>query len=77
MRVLGIDFTNAPRRSKPIICLRCTFTDGVLRAEKPDGCSGFEDFEGALQAPGVWVAGIDFPFGQSRTFIESIGWPLS
>ena len=25
--------------------------------------------------PGPWIAGIDFPFGQSRTFIENIGWP--
>jgi hypothetical protein len=77
MRVLGIDFTSAPRRSKPITCLQCTFTDGVLRADELDGWSGFENFEGALHAPGVWIAGIDFPFGQSRTFIESIGWPLS
>jgi hypothetical protein len=22
-----------------------------------------------------WIAGIDFPFGQSRAFIENIGWP--
>jgi hypothetical protein len=28
-----------------------------------------------LQRPGPWIAGIDFPFGQSRTFIENIGWP--
>jgi hypothetical protein len=77
MRVLGVDFTSAPGRSKPIICLPCIFTDGVLRAGKPGGWSGFEDFERALRAPGAWIAGIDFPFGQSRTFIESVGWPLS
>jgi hypothetical protein len=28
-----------------------------------------------LQRPGPWIAGIDFPFGQSRKFIETIGWP--
>lgn len=26
---------------------------------------------------GPWIAGIDFPFGQARRFIEGIGWPLS
>jgi hypothetical protein len=25
--------------------------------------------------PGPWIAGVDFPFGQSRTFIQNIGWP--
>lgn len=24
---------------------------------------------------GPWIAGIDFPFGQSRKFIENVGWP--
>ncbi len=35
----------------------------------------FEEFETALQNPGPWIAGIDLPFGQSRTFIENIDWP--
>ena len=30
---------------------------------------------GSAKNPGPWIAGIDFPFGQSRTFIENIGWP--
>ena len=37
----------------------------------------FEGFEDALRRPGPWIAGIDFPFGQSRKFIENIGWPLT
>lgn len=35
----------------------------------------FEEFEAALRKAGPWIAGIDFPFGQSRTFVENIGWP--
>jgi hypothetical protein len=31
--------------------------------------------EQAILKPGPWIAGIDFPFGQSRTFISNIGWP--
>ena len=34
-----------------------------------------ELFTDALNRPGPWIAGIDFPFGQSRTFINNIGWP--
>lgn len=26
--------------------------------------------------PGPWVAGMDFPFGFARRFIDTIGWPL-
>jgi hypothetical protein len=35
----------------------------------------FEQFEQTLRVPGPWIAGIDFPFGQSRKFIENMGWP--
>jgi hypothetical protein len=35
----------------------------------------FAEFETALLAPGPWIAGMDFPFGQSRRFIDNIGWP--
>ncbi len=38
---------------------------------------GFDGFEAMLEAAGPWIAGIDFPFGQSRRFIENTGWPLS
>ena len=30
-----------------------------------------------IYSPGPWIAGIDFPFGQSRQFIENIGWPTA
>jgi len=35
----------------------------------------FDAFEDALRRPGSWIAGIDFPFGQSKKFIGNIGWP--
>ena len=77
MKIFGIDFTSRPRRSKPITCLEATLDGNTLRAEDLKEWSSFEEFERALQAPGPWIAGIDFPFGLSRTFIENIGWPLS
>lgn len=77
MIVYGIDFTSRPKRSKPITCLACTLEGTHLRADELSEWQTFEAFEQALQKPGPWIAGIDFPFGQARRFIETIGWPLS
>jgi hypothetical protein len=73
--VLGIDFTSSPRRAKRITCLYCTLDDNVLRADHLKEWRNFYELESALAAPGPWIAGIDFPFGQARKFIEGIGWP--
>lgn len=75
MQVIGIDFTSRPSRRKLITALRCTFEGGVLSAVNLDQWPDFSYFEDALARPGPWIAGIDFPFGQSRRFIETIGWP--
>jgi hypothetical protein len=75
MRVYGIDFTSRPGRAKPITCLECMLTGDRLEARKLTNWGGFEAFENFLGGPGPWIAGIDFPFGQARRFIETIGWP--
>ena len=75
MKILGIDFTSSPKRRKPITCLNCTFSDSVLHAGNLEEWASFSEFEQVLIRSGPWIAGIDFPFGQSRTFIENIGWP--
>lgn len=75
MEILGIDFTSRPVRKKPIACLRCRLDAGVLIAQTLSEWSGFEEFEHALSQPGPWIAGLDFPFGQARRFVETIGWP--
>ena len=73
--ILGIDFTSAPSRRKPITCARASFDGDTLRLDELVHWHKFEEFEDALAAPGPWIAGIDFPFGQSRRFVENIGWP--
>ena len=75
MKILGIDFTSRPNRRKAITCLNCTFNNRVLHAGALEEWTEFSAFEEALQRPGPWIAGMDFPFGQSRRFIENIGWP--
>lgn len=74
MRVYGVDFTSRPTRRKPITCAVCWLEGGVLKFEQLMRFEAFEQFEASLQVAGPWIAAMDFPFGQSRTFIENIGW---
>jgi hypothetical protein len=75
VRVFGIDFTSRPTRRKPITCLECLLDGRHLRAGRLTEWSSFDGFERALRRAGPWISGMDFPFGQARRFIETIGWP--
>ena len=75
MKILGIDFTSSPKANKPLTCVRCALEGTTLHFDRLECWPGFEQFEDVLKEPGPWIAGVDFPFGQSRTFIENIGWP--
>lgn len=75
MKVLGIDFTSAPSSRKPITAAAGRFTDGRLHIESVRCLVSFEEFEEEIAAPGPWVAGIDFPFGQPSRLVREIGWP--
>ena len=77
MKVYGIDFTSRPSKSKPLTCLECRFDGSTLKAGKLIDWCTFDGFEEFLRSEGEWIAGIDFPFGFSRKFIENIGWPNS
>ena len=75
MRILGMDFTSAPRPPKCITLAEGDLADGVLTIKQVCGFPSFEGFEKALSSAGPWVAGIDFPFGQPRKLIEALQWP--
>lgn len=77
MQIFGLDFTSAPRKHKPITLAGGILHDDVLTIDHLTGLESWVAFEGWLRTPGTWVAGLDFPFGQSRRFIENVGWPLS
>ncbi len=77
MRVYGVDFTSAPRRSKPIRVAACSLDGDRLSFERLDGITSLAGFEVFLDQPGPWVAGFDLPFTQSRRFLDNIGWPRS
>jgi hypothetical protein len=75
MNIIGIDFTSSPSRKKPLTCIHATLERNTLRAQSLEEWAAFGLLEDALKKPGPWIAGIDFPFGQSRIFVKNIGWP--
>lgn len=77
MKIYGIDFTSRPGRQKAITCLRCELDNETLVVKQLTEWTDFRGFESLLEEAGPWVAGMDFPFGLSRRFVENIGWPLT
>ena len=77
MKIFGLDFTSAPGRRKPLIVLGCTLEGDSLRVEDSERLTDFGGFEDFLQRRGPWVCGMDFPFGQPRSLIATLGWPES
>ena len=76
MHIVGVDFTSAPRRAKPITVAHGRLEDGVLFIERIDAFPDWESYERWLAAPGEWLGAFDFPFGLSRELVEHLGWPL-
>ena len=75
MKIYGIDFTSAPRPKKAITYAQCNLSGKALSLEYLGRLMSFDEFEDFLRAPGPWVAGMDFPFGQPRRLIENLRWP--
>jgi hypothetical protein len=75
MKIYGIDFTSKPTPRKPLTCIECELTGKTLHACVLHEWHSYVDLEVMLSSPGPWIAGLDFPFGQARKFIEQIGWP--
>ena len=75
MKVFGVDFTSRPRKAKPITCAECRFDGQTLSLTSIETFPSFATFENWLTTPGPWIAGMDFPFGQSHTLIQNLGWP--
>ena len=75
MDIYGIDFTSVPRRKKPITCLHCRLGGNELCVRTSAAWTEFAEFENMLAKPGFWIAGIDFPFGLPRRFVDDVGWP--
>jgi hypothetical protein len=76
--LVGVDFTSAPRRRKPITVASAHALDGpsltlagIARHESLASWSAW------LSAPGSWAGAFDFPFGLPRAFAaHGLGWPV-
>ncbi|MEM9333863.1 MAG: DUF429 domain-containing protein [Pseudomonadota bacterium] len=73
--IYGIDFTSRPTRSKPITCVKTRLSGQSLSFEHLESWTSFSEFEAFLERDGPWIAGLDFPFGQARRFLENMRWP--
>jgi hypothetical protein len=71
MQLLGVDFTSAPTRRKPITVARGRLRGAVLGLEGVDAVVDFAAFEALLATPGPWFGGLDFPFGLPREFVRA------
>jgi len=75
LRIYGVDFTSAPRKSKPITVARCSVKRRVLHVEGFERLEDFGAFEALLARPGPWIGGFDFPFGLPAELVRDLGWP--
>jgi hypothetical protein len=77
--LLGVDFTSAPSKKKPItVAVGRWITASplpVYRLDEIRGVVSLVEYESFLQESGPWLGGFDLPFGQPRTLIEHERWP--
>lgn len=73
--LLGVDFSSAPSRRKPITVAHGRRAGAVLRLDRLEALPTLDDFEALLARPGPWLGGFDLPFGLPRELVDSLGWP--
>lgn len=75
MRVVGVDFTSAPSRRKPITAAHGRLDGDRVLVERVDRLDDWRAFDALLAAPGPWVGAFDFPFGLPRELVDALRWP--
>jgi hypothetical protein len=77
--IVGVDFTSAPSRKKPIAVAVGRWCRGeqmpIYRLDEIRELARHSEYEAFLQERGPWLGGFDLPFGQPRSLIEHEGWP--
>lgn len=75
MQLLGVDFTSAPSRRKPITLAVGRVQGVAVVLDRLEALPTFEAFDACLRQPGPWLGVFDFPFGLPRELVETLGWP--
>ena len=73
LTLLGVDFTCAPTRRKPIVVARGRREGDTLHLQDLDNLVTMPAFEALLAEPGPWFGGFDLPFGLPREFVDAQG----
>lgn len=71
-RLLGVDFSSAPSRRKPIVVAEGERHGELLALDGLAPLATLGEFEHLLRRPGPWLGGFDLPFGLPREFCESL-----
>lgn len=73
--LIGVDFTSAPRRQKPITAAVGHLQGDTLVLERVEALPDWTGFESLLARVGPWLGAFDFPFGLPREAVVDLGWP--
>ncbi|MGI2336808.1 MAG: DUF429 domain-containing protein [Dehalogenimonas sp.] len=75
MKIYGVDFTSAPKRSKPITVAEAELSCETLEIVGQRNFSNAQELLDFLNTPGAWLGAFDFPFGLPRELITDSQWP--
>jgi len=73
VKIVGVDFTSAPKRDKRITVAIGAY-DGLLTVGDLVEFSDWPAYEQWLDADDAWLGGFDFPFGLPRRFVDAQRW---
>jgi len=74
--LLGVDFSSAPSRQKPVVLAWGRRAGAVVKLETIERFNALPALAERLSAPGPWLGGFDLPFGLPRPLLQAWGWPL-
>ncbi len=75
MKIIGVDFTSAPKHDKKITVAVCDL-NRELRLKEILEFSDWPAYELWLGATDRWIGGFDFPFGLPKKFVDAQDWPI-
>lgn len=73
--LIGVDFSSAPSRRKPIVVAQGRLVGAVLRFEALHTFDSLPAWGAWLADTPAWRGGFDLPFGLPRELVQALGWP--
>lgn len=76
--LIGVDFSSAPSRRKPVVVACGVATGAVLELRalrRFDALAAFGQWLRDSGARDGWLGGFDLPFGLPRELVQALGWP--